>query len=74
MSEDKGPKTVMINDEPTVLPDAGTKDSKDAQVSLPLQLQGTIGKQLKHVYGQILAEPMPDRFAQLLESLSKSEK
>lgn len=74
MSEDKGPKTVKINDEPTGSPEARPKNSKDTQVSLPLELQGTIGKQLKHVYGQILAEPMPDRFAELLETLSKSEK
>ncbi|HPG89478.1 MAG TPA: NepR family anti-sigma factor [Hyphomicrobium sp.] len=41
--------------------------------ALPRELQGAIGKQLKHVYGQMLAEPLPDKFTQLLESLSKTD-
>ncbi|MBR2536708.1 MAG: hypothetical protein IKE66_11615 [Hyphomicrobium sp.] len=40
---------------------------------MPRELQGAIGKQLKHVYGQMLAEPLPDKFTQLLASLSKPE-
>ncbi len=44
-----------------------------ADTSLPLELQGAIGKQLKQVYGQMLAEPLPDKFTQLLNKLSKSD-
>ena len=40
----------------------------------PLELQGAIGKQLKQVYGQMLAEPLPDKFSKLLDQLSKSDK
>jgi Anti-sigma factor NepR len=39
----------------------------------PLELQGAIGKQLKQVYGQMLAEPLPDKFSKLLEQLGKLE-
>lgn len=47
-------------------------DQQDAE-GLPQELKGAIGKQLKRVYGQMLAEPMPDKFSLLLETLSKSE-
>lgn len=71
MSDDKRLKTEMNTNGMTASPDAAA--AQRAPVSLPVELQGAIGKQLKHIYGQILAEPMPDKFAQLLESLSKSE-
>jgi hypothetical protein len=41
---------------------------------LPSEIQGQIGKQLRQVYGQILAEPLPDKFSLLLDQLSKTEK
>ena len=71
MSEKKRQKTAMNADDTIAPPGAG---AQKPPVSLPVELQGAIGKQLKRVYGQMLAEPMPDKFAQLLEALSKSEK
>lgn len=42
--------------------------------SLPIELQGAIGQKLKLVYGQMLSEPLPDKFAQLLAQLGKTDK
>jgi hypothetical protein len=42
-------------------------------VALPPEIQGPIGKQLRQVYGQMLAEPLPDKFTDLLARLAKSE-
>lgn len=41
---------------------------------LPPEAQGQIAKQLRQVYGDMLAEPMPDKFAELLAQLAKSER
>lgn len=40
---------------------------------LPAEIQNQLGKQLRQVYGKMLAEPMPDKFAHLLQQLAKSE-
>jgi hypothetical protein len=40
----------------------------------PAEIQGHIGKQLRQVYGKLLAEPLPDKFAELLQQLSSNEK
>ena len=45
-----------------------------ATKSMPPELQGAIGKQLKQVYGKMLQEPLPDKFAKLLSELGKTEK
>ncbi|MGL4395468.1 MAG: NepR family anti-sigma factor [Hyphomicrobium sp.] len=45
----------------------------DAQPALPREVQGQIGKQLRQVYGQMLAEPLPDKFGKLLAELAKTE-
>lgn len=59
-------------------PDTKATDSSrhDApcEVSLPIELQGAIGQKLKLVYGQMLSEPLPDKFAQLLAELGKTDK
>ncbi len=44
-----------------------------AEAVLPVEFQGAIGKQLKHVYGQMLAEPLPDKFVLLLDKLGKAD-
>lgn len=41
--------------------------------ALPPEVQGPIGKQLRQVYAQMLAEPLPDKFVDLLSKLSKAE-
>lgn len=49
-------------------------DARDDEVSLPLNVQEEIGRRLRVVYGQLTEEPLPDRFAELLDKLSSSEK
>ncbi len=41
--------------------------------TLPKAAEAEIATELKRLYGQMLAEPMPDRFAGLLAQLSKAE-
>ena len=38
--------------------------------SLTSESKDMIGKQLRKVYGDMIAEPLPDRFADLLQQLS----
>lgn len=45
----------------------------DRGALLPPEAQGQIARQLRQVYGEMLAEPMPDKFAELLAKLSQSE-
>lgn len=40
---------------------------------LPAEAQDRIGRHLQQIYGQLLSEPMPDKFAKLLSDLAKSE-
>ena len=70
MSDDKRQESKMSADE---LSAGGETKSAGNENAMRRELQGAIGKQLKHVYGQMLAEPLPDKFTQLLASLSKPE-
>jgi hypothetical protein len=36
-------------------------------------VDGQIGSQLRQVYGQLLSEPLPDKFSQLLQKLANPE-
>jgi hypothetical protein len=40
---------------------------------MPQEIQGQIGKQLRQIYGKMLAEPLPDKFSKLLADLAKAE-
>jgi hypothetical protein len=40
--------------------------------ALPKTVEAEIGSGLKRLYGQMLSEPMPEKFAGLLEQLAKS--
>lgn len=70
MSDDKRQDSQMNSDE---LSTSAENKSPGNESAMPRERQGAIGKQLKHVYGQMLAEPLPDKFTQLLASLSKPE-
>ncbi|MGD9802248.1 MAG: NepR family anti-sigma factor [Hyphomicrobiaceae bacterium] len=48
--------------------------NEDGHVLLPREAQGRIGQHLRRVYGEILSEPLPDKFAQLLDNLAKTER
>ena len=50
------------------LPDSGD------HVVLPREAQGRIGQHLRRVYGEILAEPLPEKLSKLLDELAKSER
>lgn len=40
---------------------------------LPCELQGQIGKKLREAYSELVSEPVPDRFLQLLQQLKSKE-
>lgn len=65
-----------MNDKPDRPPQMQPTVAKDpaAQTTpLPPEIQNQLGKQLRQVYGKMLAEPMPDKFAHLLQQLAKTE-
>lgn len=58
-----------MNDEKSKNSEAGlTQDT-----NLTPEAQAQIGKKLREVYSGMLSDPLPDRFASLLDSLAKSE-
>jgi Anti-sigma factor NepR len=60
-------------DRPPQMQPTVTKDNAAQTTPLPPEIQNQLGKQLRQVYGKMLAEPMPDKFAQLLQQLAKTE-
>ena len=46
----------------------------EAESALPPEAQGLIGHQLRQEYRRMLSEPLPDKFAKLLEDLAHSER
>lgn len=52
----------------------GKMRSKDGHAVLSREAQGRIGQHLRRVYGEILAEPLPDKFTKLLDELAKTER
>ncbi len=52
-----------------------TETSKiDEPISLPKIAEAEIATGLKRLYGEMLAEPIPDKFAGLLEQLAKVDR
>jgi hypothetical protein len=43
------------------------------QTPLPVELQGQIGQRLREVYNELVSEPVPDRFVELLQQLKMRE-
>lgn len=48
-------------------------DIETMQTPLPIELQGQIGERLREAYNELISEPVPDRFVQLLQQLKKRE-
>jgi len=46
----------------------------DQPISLPTTTEAAIALGLKRLYSEMLAEPMPDKFAGLLDQLSKADR
>ena len=40
---------------------------------LPAELQGQIGQRLREAYNELVSEPVPDRFVELLQKLKSRE-
>lgn len=59
-------------DHPTVHGGGGSL-SHPATVAIAPEAQDRIGHQLRAVYNEVLAEPVPDRFLQLLAELERKE-
>ncbi len=60
---------------PVDAPADGNDDAAmNSDVKLDASAQMLIGRQLKAVYGDILAEPVPEQFLQLLDDLERAEK
>jgi hypothetical protein len=54
-------------------PDSTRNSKITKSVPLSKELQNHIGSKLRAVYGQLVQEPVPDRFADLLKQLSNTE-
>ena len=48
--------------------------AKSEETQLPSTAEAHIAAGLKQLYGQMLAEPMPDKFAGLLDQLAQADK
>lgn len=54
--------------------DEPVKPTDDIETpALPREAQDQIGLKLRQIYGQLLSDPLPDKFAKLLDKLSKAE-
>ena len=73
IEKDRRHETEMRVDETTSAPAQGSGPT-EVKCGLPTQIQGAIGKQLRQVYGQMLSEPLPDKFSDLLNALGQSGK
>lgn len=52
----------------------GTRNSKTTKsVPLSKELQNHLGSKLRAVYGQMVQEPVPEQFSELLKQLSNAE-
>ncbi len=57
----------------STLEDPGEVFLPAATVALGPELQAHIGRQLRAVYDEIVQEPVPDRFLQLLDELERKQ-
>lgn len=74
MNQSKGversTKALMASaDNPT--PDGASKGREPAASRMKPQVQEHIGRQLRAVYDDVLKQPLPDRFRELMEKLDQ---
>jgi hypothetical protein len=55
----------------TVLPESSTQDDAPSEPGLDRQIQHRIGDQLRAMYDELMQQPVPDRFAELLGQLDQ---
>ncbi len=53
------------------LPDSSPEPAEKAEPSLGGEIRGRIGRQLREMYDDVLAQGVPDRFVELLNRLEK---
>lgn len=66
-------KNEKKNETEAVIEDAERAGREDEAGLSPL-VQEEIGRRLRAIYGTLAQEPLPDRFAQLLQKLSEPDK
>lgn len=50
------------------------KDQPELEPSVDQKIQGHIGRKLRAVYDEMVQQPVPEKFRQLLEELERREK
>jgi hypothetical protein len=55
-------------------PQGQVDSAKDKSDSLDPRIQNEIGKHLRAIYDDVINEPLPDRFMELLEKLERSSR
>lgn len=62
----------MISDDRPIPADKSREYHDHANV--PAEIQGRIGRHLRRVYGDVMAEPLPDKLRKLIEELAMTER
>ncbi|MBM6592577.1 NepR family anti-sigma factor [Microvirga pudoricolor] len=65
MTGDKGSKLARV------IPEASLDDKLSSEPKLDKLSQGRIGDQLRAMYDDLMQQPVPDRFKDLLDQLEK---
>ncbi len=55
----------------TVIPEASLNEKLSSDPKIDRAVQGRIGDQLRAMYDDLMQQPVPDRFAQLLAKLEQ---
>ena len=56
-----------------VVPESDTQDPFDSEPTLDRAIQARIGDQLRAMYDDLVQQPVPDRFAELLGRLEQRD-
>lgn len=67
MTRDKGKSLA------TVIPEASLQDKLSPEPKLDRVIQSRIGDQLRAMYDDLVQQPVPDRFVDLLNRLERSD-
>ncbi|HEX2136324.1 MAG TPA: NepR family anti-sigma factor [Microvirga sp.] len=67
MASDKGKGRAAV------IPDASLNDKLSSNPRLDRTIQTRIGDQLRAMYDELMQQPVPDRFADLLAKLEQSD-
>jgi hypothetical protein len=64
---------VMNNSNPPAKPRPQEARLRQSGTALPKDVQSHLGRKLRAVYGEMMQEPVPDKFLNLLDQLAKAE-